>query len=248
MTSLDDATPSSHNENKEKVKVLFFGRSKCDATDKAINFLNRLDFEVTTVKSNGRGESLPEDIDRWTGDYIFCFRSLFVLPKRILERAKIAAINFHPGSAEYPGSGCLNFALYENAKEYGVTAHLMSEKVDDGSIIECRRFPIVAGDTVDSLLERTHLKLLDLFLDTVGGIGTLGDSYIKSSLIKSGNEKWRGEARRMKELDRLSTIDIGVSALELERIIRATHTDLFPPRIMLHGYEFALRSPKKKTS
>lgn len=248
MASLDNATHSSQNENKEKVKVLFFGRSKCDATDIAINFLNRLDFEVTTIKSNGRGESLPEEIEWWTGDYIFCFRSLFVLPKRILDRGKIAAINFHPGSVEYPGSGCLNFALYENAKEYGVTAHLMNEKVDDGSIIECRRFPIVAGDTVNSLLERTHLKLLDLFLDTVGGIGTLGDGYIKNLLIKSSDEKWRGEARRMKELDRLSTIDVGVSAPELERIIRATHTDLFPPKIMLHGYEFSLRSSKKKIS
>ncbi|MDU9021009.1 formyltransferase family protein [Pseudomonas corrugata] len=245
MTSLDDATHSTQNENKEKIKVLFFGRSKCEATDKAIKFLNRIDFEVTIVKSNGRGESLPEDIDWWTGDYIFCFRSLFVLPKRILDRAKIAAINFHPGSVEYPGSGCLNFALYENAKEYGVTAHLMSEKVDGGNIIECRRFPIFLGDTVNSLLERTHLKLLDLFLDTAGGIGALGDGYIKKLLIKSGGEKWRGEARRMKELDRLSTIDIGVSAPELERIIRATHTDLFPPKIILHGYEFSLRSPQK---
>ena len=245
MNSRDHATNSPQHKNIEKIKVLFFGRSKCEATDRAIDYLNRLDFEVTTVKSNGRGESLPADIAGWSGEYIFCFRSLFVLPKHILDTAKIAAINFHPGPAEYPGSGCLNFALYENAKEYGVTAHIMTEKVDDGSILECRRFPIFAGDTVNSLLERTHLKLLDLLFDTVGGIGVSGRSYINELLNKSNHEEWIGEARRMKELETLSVVDIGVSASELDRVIRATHTESFPTKIKLHGYEFLLSSPRK---
>lgn len=246
MHPIDHLSNPSVSEHKEKVRVLFFGRAQCDATDKALDHLRRLDFEVTAVKSKGRGETLSEDIGSWEGHYIFCFRSLFILPGSLLKKAKTAAINFHPGPAEYPGSGCLNFALYENAREYGVTAHLMSEKVDDGNILECRRFPIIKGDTVNSLLERTHLKLLDLFFDVASGIGIAGDSHIGTLLEKSKEEQWKGEARRMKELDRLSIIDPGVSEVELERIIRATYTDLFPPKIIIHGYEFSLRSAKKK--
>ena len=36
---------------------------------------------------------------------------------------------------KYPGSGCINWALYDNAEDFGVTAHLMT-KVDDGPIIK----------------------------------------------------------------------------------------------------------------
>lgn len=245
MTAVHSATRSSEDGEKRKIKVLFFGRSKCRATDVALDHLTRLNFEVTTVKSNGRGESLPENIASWEGEYILCFRSLFILPQKTLNKATIAAINFHPGPAEYPGSGCLNFALYDNAAEYGVTAHLMSEKVDDGSIIECRRFPITPGDNVDSLLERTHVKLLDLFFDISSGIGISGENFIKDLLGKSKDEQWNGEARRMKELDRLSIIDANVTKFELERIIRATHTNLFPSKVILHGHEFALVSSQK---
>ena len=70
-------------------------------------------FDVTYVQSKHRGERLPEDIQCWDGDYIVCFRSLFILPDSLLKKARIAAINFHTAPPEYPGSGCINFALYD---------------------------------------------------------------------------------------------------------------------------------------
>ena len=82
----------------------------------------------------------------------------------MLDRAKVAAINFHPGSVEYPGSGCLNWALYDNAEVYGVTAHIINEKIDNGAIIEWRRFPILKQDNVKTLLARAHSKTYDLIL------------------------------------------------------------------------------------
>ncbi|GGU69717.1 hypothetical protein GCM10009504_28690 [Pseudomonas laurentiana] len=245
MTSVNPEQYNAPVTSPDKIKVLFFGRSQCDATLKALGYLNRLKFEVTTVISGGRGEVLPEELKSWCGDYILCFRSLFILPKSLLDQASIAAINFHPGPTEYPGSGCLNFALYEDAPEYGVTAHLMNEKVDHGNILDCRRFPIAPGDTVDSLLERSHLKLLDLFFDIAGGIDASGKRYVEKMLASSAHERWRGEARRMKELDQLSSLDPGICSAELERVIRATYTERFPPKITLHGYEFVLKSNKR---
>ena len=84
--------------------VLFFGRSKCEASEEVLSHLLRCGFNVTYVKSKHRGEQLPEDIGWWDGDYILCFRSLFFLPKGLLEKARVAAINFHPAPPEYPGS------------------------------------------------------------------------------------------------------------------------------------------------
>jgi methionyl-tRNA formyltransferase len=227
------------------MKVLFFGRFDCQSSSKALNHLTKLGFKVTAVFSKGYGDALPDEIKSWTGDYIFCFRSMYILPKYLIDKAKVAAINFHPGSPEFPGSGCLNYALYENSKLYGVTSHLMTEKVDDGQIIECRRFPIHSTDDVDSLLERTHAKLLDLFFDIISGIALNGGNYIGESLNNSRDVKWSGVKRKIKDLDDLSIIDIGVSKNELEKLIRAACTEKFPLKIKLHGYEFILKSRQK---
>lgn len=231
--------------SQERSEVLFFGRKNCDASAKALNHLICLGFKVTSVFSNGRGEALPEDISSWSGDYIFCFRSMFILPKSLINRAKVAAINFHPGSPEYPGSGSLNFALYENSKFYGVTSHLMSEKVDAGSIVECRRFPIHDSDSVNTLLERTHVKLLDLFFDVVSGISIGGHNYIKKSLDTFADDRWSGVNRKIRDLDRLSIIDKNITEDDLKKLIRATFTEGYPPKIVLYGYEFVLKSAKK---
>lgn len=234
--------------NYKKPKVLFFGREKCDATSKAIKHLELVGFEVTPVFSRSRGEALSESILEWNGDYILCFRSLFILPKILIDKAKTGAINFHPGPPEFPGSGCLNYALYENSQSYGVTAHLMNEKIDEGNILECRRFQIHKLDTVNSLLERTHLKLLDLFFDFTSSLATIGAEFLTKNLQKSKNEKWSGTNRKIKDLDSLSLVNLNISETQLDKLVRATYTELFPPKVILHGYEFLLKSNKKLSS
>jgi len=216
----------------------FFGRSGCEATEKALTHLKTLECKIKFIKSISRNECLPEDIDNWSGDYIFCFRSLFILPKYIIDKAKIAAVNFHPAPPEYPGSACLNLALYEGANEYGVTSHIINEKVDNGTILECRRFPILPLDSVDTLLSRAHIKLIDLFLDVVTDLVLGGKDALDKKIKLSSTEKWRGDATKMKDIEKLRVLPVNVSETELKRIIRATYTEKFPPYINLFGYKF----------
>lgn len=240
-------TSNKHPERAQNpVCVLFFGRSGCAATEKALTHLKSLGCEITFVRSESRGESLPKEIEKWVGDFIFCFRSLFVLPKFLIDQAKIAAINFHPGPVEYPGSGCINFALYDDVKEYGVTAHIMNEKVDNGAILECRRFPVLTSDSVDSLLSRTHLELTDLFLDVVTDLILDGKIALDKKVNLSIHEKWRGAATRFADFEMLQKVPVDVSEEELKKIIRATYTEKFPPYIFLHGFKFILKSPNLK--
>jgi methionyl-tRNA formyltransferase len=170
-----------------------------------------------------------------------CFRSLFLLPKLLIDKASIAAINFHPAPPEYPGSGCINFALYDEVSEYGVTAHVMNELVDNGKILEVRRFPVTPHDNLLTVLSRTHSELLNLCSDFISGLYSDGEKFLKEKLAISGDEAWRGNARRLKELDALQKIDINVSEKELKRIIRATYIDGYPPKIELHGFTFRLK-------
>jgi methionyl-tRNA formyltransferase len=232
------------NNTRSQATVLFFGRYDCDATKKALMHLQSLGCQITYIESKFRDEELPKDIENWHGDFIFCFRSLFILPKSLIDRAKIGAINFHPGPVEYPGSGCLNFALYDNVNEYGVTAHIMSEKVDSGPILECRRFPVFPIDSVDTLLTKTHNELISLFLDLVSDLIDGGRDFLTRKLESSKAERWRIKATKMEDLEKLKKVPIDVSRKELERIIRATYTEKYPPYIELFGYRFFLKSPK----
>ena len=54
----------------------------------------------------------------------------------------------------------------------------------------------------------------------------------------SKNEKWLCKARKIKEIDEISKIDINISALELEKRIKAFHTPKNPITLYLHGKKF----------
>ena len=225
----------------KKVRILFFGKHNCHYSQRAFEHLHRLGFEVDAVWSRSRSEPMPDDIGTWRGDYILCFRSYFILRKSLLERASIAAINFHPAPTEYPGSGCINWALYDNAEHYGVTAHIMNEEIDNGAIIECRRFPILPRDNVSTLLAKAHQEASDLLIDISTGLKLEGEIYLKKKLEESKTERWHGQARKMKEIDDLQNVSLACTKEELEKIIRATYTPDFPPVIDLHGYKFVLK-------
>jgi methionyl-tRNA formyltransferase len=222
-------------------KVLFFGREKCPSSLRAYDHLINLGFMVEAVYSNDAINFEVNRLSTWSGDYIFCFRSKIILSKSLIDKAKIVAVNFHPGPPSYPGSGCINYALYEDAESYGVTAHLLAEKVDSGSIISYKEFPIQPSDTVDSLLKRTHIELLQLFKEVTTEILKYNAEYIEKCLFNLRDLKWSGIKRKISELDKLSIIDIGCSEAEIKKIIRATYTKNYPPKIFIHGYEFILK-------
>lgn len=231
----------SQEMRKGPGRALFFGRDGCALTERAIAHLRKLRFDVSPVLSKSRHEPIPSEVQGWSGEYILCFRSYFFLRKPLLERASVAAINFHPGPVEYPGSGCLNWALYEGSSHYGATAHLMNEQIDNGAILECRRFPLTSEDNVASALPRTHQLTYELLVDTTAGLAREGQAYLERQLVAAASEQWRGLARKMVEIERLQQIEPTCTREELERIIRATYTPDFPPEIRLHGYRFVLQ-------
>lgn len=223
-----------------KSSVLLFGRSGCEYSQKGKDALKKLGFDTTFIASTSRGEDLADEVGDWLGDYILCFRSLYILPQHVIARARVAAINFHPGPPERRGTGCLNFALYHDDGEYGVTAHLVDSQIDNGEILCCERFPILPEDTVNSLLQRSHVALLDCFLNLMTNIKLHGPNYLGVSRLNVAHEKWCGPVHKASDLDNLAVIDPSVSRQEMERIIRATHTEAFPTRLKLHGKYFAL--------
>ena len=121
----------------------------------------------------------------------------------------------------------------------------MDEKIDNGKILECRRFPVHSRDNLTSVMGRTHSELKCLCIDFITHISLHGSKFIKERLQAYEELEWRGEARKISETGKLQLINQDVSEGELKKIIRATYIDGFPPKITLHGFEFALVSDKK---
>jgi methionyl-tRNA formyltransferase len=225
-----------------KTRVLFFGREGCQYTEQALSYLRLLDYDVEAIINKGRGEKLPEDIHWWDGDLIICFRTYFILPEILIKKARVAAINFHPGPPKHPGTGCINFALYEDDTEYGTTAHLMDKSIDSGKILRVRMFPIAQSDNVSSLLKRTHHEMLSLFYDVVDTIRSAEVADMETVFgPEISTKRWRRKARRLVDLENIQTSDVDITKDELEKKIRATHTVDFPTSISFHGYRFGLK-------
>jgi len=213
-----------------KPSLLLLGKADDPDCARALEFC-RKKFEQLSWRLGKWGDPLPEEIRRWSGDYIISYLSRWVVPGSLLERARKAAINFHPASPEYPGIGCNNFALYENAREYGVTCHHMAAKVDTGGIIAVRRFPIYPNDDVDALLKRTYENQIALFFEIVQLI-------LAGKELPVSSEHWTRPPFTRAQFNELFTITPDMSSDEIARRVRAISYKHFQPYIEIHGYRF----------
>lgn len=214
--------------------ILLFGKKNDEHCEKALAFLSN-NFQNLTIYIGSRGEPLPNEVLSWSGDYIISYLAPWIIPDNLLQKAKAAAFNFHPASPDYPGIGCTNFALYNEAQTYGATCHHMLAKVDTGKIIATKIFPVLSTDTIDSLLKRTYDYQLILFYEVM-------DYIIQGKPLPESTEQWSRKPYKRTELDALSVINPNLSEQELRKRIRATSFKAFQPHIEIAGYKFTLET------
>ncbi len=223
--------------NKKTFSLLFLGKAEDPDCARALEFCQQA-FAPVTYCLGKWGDPLPPEIQAWKGDYIVSYLSRWVVPEALLVRARKAAINFHPASPQYPGIGCNNFALYEGAAEYGVTCHHMASKVDTGSIIAVRRFPIHPEDDVAALLKRTYENQIALFFE-IAPLMAEGDELPVSS------ETWTRPPFTRKQFNELFKITPDMAKDEIARRVRAVSYGPFQPYVEIDGFRFEYKPEKK---
>ncbi len=216
--------------------VLFLGKADDPDSARALDFC-RANFAQLTACLGRWGDPLPAEAREWAGDYIISYLSRWVVPAELLVKARIAAINFHPASPEYPGIGCNNFALYEGATHYGVTCHHMAAKVDSGPIVAVRRFPVYPQDTVPSLLERTYANQIALFFE-------IADLMVDGKPLPQSAETWSRPPFTRREFEELFKITPDMPPDEIARRIRAVSYGAYQPYLELAGHRFEYKPPK----
>ncbi len=213
-----------------KYSLLFLGKAEDPDCTHALEFCRR-NFSRVTFCLGKWGDPLPEEVRQWKGDYIVSYLSRWVIPEELLQRAGRAAINFHPASPDYPGIGCNNFALYEGAREYGVTCHHMAPRVDTGPIITVRRFPIQPDDNVDTLLKHTYEVQMALFFE-------IAQLLAEGRDVPVSTEKWTRPPFTRKQFNELFVITPEMSREEITRRVRAVSYKHWQPYVEIQGFKF----------
>lgn len=98
------------------------------------------------------GTEYRTQIDQIDFDYLFSITNLKMLTAGIINKPRLAAINFHDGPLpHYAGLNTPVWALLDEATEYGITWHLMTSVVDQGDILKQQLFSVESTDTAFSL-------------------------------------------------------------------------------------------------
>lgn len=202
--------------NKQKhLSILFIGKAGDFFSRQAADFI-LVHYPSAKIIYSARQQAFPQELLNWDGDLIVSYLSQWIIPKTLLQKATIAAINFHPGPPEYPGIGCTNFAIYHQADEFGVTCHHMNAKVDTGKIIAVNRFPVYETDTVFSITQRCYSQILNMFY-------TIFSLLMNDKDLPAAEEEWKRKPYLRKDLDELCRLTPDMDIKEIEQRIKATN-------------------------
>ena len=213
------------------MNIAFLSKKNKFGVEDAIKFLKIYDNNID-IYYGINGSAIPKKLYKKKYDIIISYINPWVLPKEILSKTKLYNINFHPGSIEYPGIGCFNFALYNKCKNFGATAHLMSEKVDSGKIIMTKNFKCFKKDTIDTLSIKTYKSLLIIFKKLI-------KYFFENNSIPESKLRWKRLPYTRKELNHLARLDIKMNKNEFNRRLKATFYSKFEsPEIIIYGNKF----------
>jgi methionyl-tRNA formyltransferase len=125
------------------------------------------DYNVELFIGNPRSELAAKFIVDKTVDVLISINYLFIINQNLINAANILAFNIH-GSLlpKYRGRTPHVWAIINNEKETGITAHKIDKNCDTGDIIKQIRVEIEAEDTGGSILA----KYLDLYVPLIESV------------------------------------------------------------------------------
>jgi methionyl-tRNA formyltransferase len=197
---------------------------------------------LTVIPVGSAAELAALDSNLLSRARLIAFVTAEIVPQSVLARLGYGAFNFHPGPPSYPGWAPAHFALYDEARQFGATLHVMVEQVDAGPIIDVAFFPVPADISVFGLEGLAYAHLAQLFWRRAKSLAT--DAAPPSALpIKWGSRKYSRRTYRA-----ICDIPLDIPKEELDRRIKVFGDNHFgiAPTIHLHGIEFRAAAPPRR--
>lgn len=97
-------------------------------------------------------------------DWLLSIANLSLVPESLITQAAQGAVNFHDGPLpRHAGLNAPVWAILEGEAEHGITWHKIAGGIDEGGILEQRRFPIAPGETALTLNTKCYEAAIDSF-------------------------------------------------------------------------------------
>lgn len=126
-----------------------------DAKDPVLReWADKLNVDFLLLPNVNSSESLAL-LEKYQANLFVSMSYNQILKKDFLAMPPLGVINCHAGALPfYRGRNILNWALINDASEFGVTVHYVDDGIDTGDIIVQRKAPISDADTYATLLDR----------------------------------------------------------------------------------------------
>ena len=122
---------------------------------------------------------------------LIAFTTEVIVPANILDQLGYGAYNFHPGPPHFPGWAPALFAIHNRAAEFGVTTHIMTERVDEGPIVGVQLFCIPMETGLKGLEELACVHLAHLFWEMAKLLATQMEPLPELPIRWSGKKNSR---------------------------------------------------------
>jgi len=140
----------------EKVKILLLGDNP--VAKYTLELLG--DYDVYVVEDRFRNPSLRIILKDFKPDVAFSIKYPHVLSKKFIDSIGVPILNFHTAPLpELRGVDTCSWAIYHKLEKFGVTVHIIDEKVDNGLIVLKETYPIEPYDTAYSLYHKNIILL-----------------------------------------------------------------------------------------
>ncbi|MEP6355520.1 MAG: formyltransferase family protein [Hyphomicrobiales bacterium] len=124
---------------------------------------------------------------------LIAFCSGTVVTRQIIERLDFNCFNFHPGPPERPGYMPAPYAIRDGARDYGVTFHYMTPKVDEGEIIQVMRFPIDGDQNQEEIETNAYKALLTMVIQRAADLADISFRFEPCNIHWSGKKTTRAD-------------------------------------------------------
>lgn len=183
------------------------------------------DVQMTTITDKNEVTEYFDKISEKT--LILSASNNYLIPKRILDKEYITAVNFHNALLpKFPGRNAPSWVIYEGEKKTGITWHFVTSRVDAGRIIIQKEIEIEEDIKAYELAGKLMTLAFEAFSEVYEGILL---EKIEGSL--QGVEKNR-KMYLSKDVPGGGSFNISDSWEDIYRLLRATDYgkyDIFPP-------------------